>query len=128
MDTEFRPGQDLAGPYRVGQKLHRAAGSRRFYSSCSSYKSASPMMNGEPNREGTMCVLRLCRLMVLGMVLWAATAEATTYYVGTTGNDSNNGTSLNTPFRTIGKAASVVNPGDVVNVRGGTYGEAVNIN
>ena len=75
-----------------------------------------------------MCVLRLCRLMVLGMVLWAATAEATTYYVGTTGNDSNNGTSLNTPFRTIGKAASVVNPGDVVNVRGGTYGEAVNIN
>lgn len=72
-----------------------------------------------------MCVLRLSRLIVLGIALWSATAEAATYYVSTSGNDANNGTSTNTPFRTIGKAASVVNAGDVVNVRGGTYSESV---
>jgi hypothetical protein len=70
-------------------------------------------------------MLRLSRLIVFGLTLWSATAEATTYYVSTSGSDSANGTSISTPFRTIGKAASVVNPGDVVNVRGGTYGENV---
>lgn len=44
-----------------------------------------------------------------------------TYYVSTTGNDSNDGRSISTPFRTLGRAASAVRPGDVVWVRGGTY-------
>ncbi|MDP4188478.1 MAG: T9SS type A sorting domain-containing protein, partial [Bacteroidota bacterium] len=43
------------------------------------------------------------------------------YYVGLNGNDSNNGMSLNSPFRTITKAVSVVAGGDTVFVRGGTY-------
>jgi parallel beta-helix repeat protein len=43
------------------------------------------------------------------------------YYVATTGSDSNNGTSLNSPFKTINKAASVVSPGQTVLVKGGTY-------
>jgi parallel beta-helix repeat protein len=43
------------------------------------------------------------------------------WYVATNGSDSNNGTSLSTPFATIGKAASVVNPGQTVLVKGGTY-------
>ena len=84
-------------------------------------------MKGYSNREGTMCVLRLSRLIVLGIALWSATAEATTYYVAPTGNDANTGTSISTPFRTIGKAASVAQPDDVVNVRGGTYNEAVTL-
>jgi hypothetical protein len=52
---------------------------------------------------------------------------ATDYYVSTTGNDMNNGTSLATAFRTINYAvnyASLVG-GDVINIKGGTYIERV---
>lgn len=52
---------------------------------------------------------------------------ATTYYVAKTGSDSNNGTSIDTPFLTIQKASDVSLPGDVVNVRSGTYREMVNM-
>lgn len=44
-----------------------------------------------------------------------------TYYVSTTGSDSNDGRSVSNPFRTLQRAANVVQPGDVVWVRGGTY-------
>lgn len=48
---------------------------------------------------------------------------ANTYYVATTGNDSNNGTTALTPFRTLGRAgtATVSGRGDTVNVKAGTY-------
>ena len=46
------------------------------------------------------------------------------YYVATTGNDHNSG-SLETPWRTIQKAASVAQAGDTVNIRAGTYRETV---
>jgi hypothetical protein len=49
-------------------------------------------------------------------------ALATTYYVSATGSDSNSGTSTTAPFLTITKAASLTNPGDIVNVMSGTYG------
>jgi len=49
-----------------------------------------------------------------------------TYYVSTTGNDNNPGT-LNSPLRTIQKACNIVNPGDTVLVRGGTYSERVTL-
>lgn len=48
-----------------------------------------------------------------------------TYYVATNGNDGSSGLSLNEPFRTITKAVSVVNPGDTIEVRGGTYAGGV---
>lgn len=57
---------------------------------------------------------------VISLVLFSATANAATIYVATTGNDSNPGT-LNAPFRTITRAAWGRLPGDVVEVRGGTY-------
>jgi hypothetical protein len=47
-------------------------------------------------------------------------AAGTTYYVATNGNDSNRGT-FSQPFRTIQKAANVVNPGDTVIVKDGVY-------
>ena len=47
-----------------------------------------------------------------------------TYYVATNGNDTNPGTAIS-PFATIGKAASVVQAGDTVIVRSGTYHEAI---
>ena len=49
-----------------------------------------------------------------------------TYYVATDGNDANPGTAIS-PFATIGKAASVVGPGNTVIVRSGTYHEVINI-
>ena len=51
-----------------------------------------------------------------------ATIRGNTYYVSTTGNDNNPGT-LSSPFRTIQKTMNIVNPGDTVLVRGGTYNE-----
>lgn len=69
----------------------------------------------------------LMRKIVVGMVLLfcivAVPARATTYYVATDGNDNANGLSLETPFKTIQKAANIVNPGDTVLVREGTYYE-----
>lgn len=53
------------------------------------------------------------------------------YYVSPDGNDSNAGTS-DSPFKTIQKAADVVNPGDTVIIRDGIYSTSndymVNIN
>ena len=53
--------------------------------------------------------------MVFGTVAFAAT-----YYVSPNGSDGNNGSS-GAPFRTIQKAANVVNAGDIVIVKNGTY-------
>jgi hypothetical protein len=53
--------------------------------------------------------------------------SGTTYYVDAAGSDSNTGTTLASAFKTIGKAVSVVNPGDIVEVNAGTYTESVMI-
>ncbi|MEO6576700.1 MAG: DUF1565 domain-containing protein, partial [Polyangiaceae bacterium] len=44
----------------------------------------------------------------------------TTYYVSTSGNDANPGTSTQ-PWRTLQKAVDTIAPGDVALVRAGTY-------
>ena len=49
------------------------------------------------------------------------------FYVSTTGNDANNGSS-SAPWRTIQHAANVAIAGDTINVYGGVYHEAVTIN
>jgi Right handed beta helix region len=48
------------------------------------------------------------------------------FYVSSTGNDSNPGT-LTSPWRTIQHAANTVQAGDTVYVRAGTYNESVNV-
>ena len=48
-----------------------------------------------------------------------------TYYVATTGNDTNPGT-LAQPWRTIQRAANLMVAGDSVLIRGGTYYQSVN--
>lgn len=53
------------------------------------------------------------------------TAQGKTYYVSTTGSDSANGTTLTTPFKTLTKAVGVAVGGDIIEVRAGTYNEAV---
>ncbi len=47
------------------------------------------------------------------------------YYVSTNGCDSDCGTSIDNPFKTIQKAADVMEAGDVCYIRGGVYRETV---
>ena len=64
-----------------------------------------------------------CVTIAFAAVLFSAEgATATEYYVSASGSDSNNGTSLDSPFLTIQKAAGLTNPGDIVYVTNGTYG------
>ncbi|HVM58970.1 MAG TPA: right-handed parallel beta-helix repeat-containing protein, partial [Candidatus Paceibacterota bacterium] len=58
---------------------------------------------------------------VLALLSIPASAAAATYYVATNGSDSNSGTSVSSPFKTMQHAADLTNPGDTVYVRGGTY-------
>jgi len=55
----------------------------------------------------------------------AGANEANTYYVALNGDDTNPGTKTGFPFRTIQKAASIVQPGDTILVRAGVYPEPV---
>jgi hypothetical protein len=76
------------------------------------------------------------RFFFLLLTLWCTTPAfqantaflATNYYVTQTGNDNNAGTSMATPFRTITKALSKVQPGGIVFVQGGNtpYYERLN--
>jgi hypothetical protein len=59
-------------------------------------------------------------ICVFILLLFAAEVIGATYYVAPNGKDSNRGTK-SAPFRNIQKAASVVNPGDTVIVKDGTY-------
>lgn len=43
------------------------------------------------------------------------------YFVATNGSDSNKGTNVSAPFATLGKAAGLANPGDLICLRGGVY-------
>ena len=52
-----------------------------------------------------------------------ADVQPADYYVSTDGSDTHDGRTIGRPFRTIRRAASVVGPGDLVFIRGGTYKE-----
>ena len=53
--------------------------------------------------------------------------QATSYYVSPTGSNTNNGTSVDTPFKNLQQAADAMLPGDVCNIRSGVYRETVTI-
>lgn len=80
-----------------------------------------------PKRKRLLAMTMALLLVYVPLLSWKPTEAfaATGYYVSTAGSDSNNGTSLSTPFKTIQKAASVAQAGDSVTVRGGTYRETV---
>jgi len=59
-------------------------------------------------------------LLILLIFIVSKTVGATTYYVSTTGNDTNNG-SIEHPFGTINHALSFAYPGDIVYLRAGDY-------
>ena len=63
----------------------------------------------------------LVALLLTGIIVFPNIANANTYYVSTTGNDSNPGT-ISQPFRTLQRISSLtLNPGDIVYIRAGTY-------
>jgi hypothetical protein len=69
---------------------------------------------------------RICRpvLLLLLLQLLVYVASAREYHVSIKGNDKNPGT-ITQPFRTIGKAASLAVPGDMITVHAGVYREMV---
>src|ERR1700738_2367148 len=78
----------------------------------------------------TIQAVRLVIRLILGLciaVVTAAIASATTYYVSTTGRNSNDGLTTTSAWRNIQYAANHVQAGDTVQVLGGTYNEPVNI-
>lgn len=62
----------------------------------------------------------------LAALLFPASARATTFYVAPFGADTSPGT-ITQPWRTIGKAATTLAPGDTVLIRAGTYAEQVQV-
>lgn len=68
--------------------------------------------------------------VAIGLVILscAGSLAADTFYVATTGSDSNPGTSELLPWRTIQRAASSATPGSTVLIAGGIYSERVSIN
>jgi pectin methylesterase-like acyl-CoA thioesterase len=75
--------------------------------------------------RGRLLVLTLLALLVC--VSAAFGQPNSSFYVATTGNDSNPGTQA-APWRTIQHAADTARAGSTVNVRGGIYEELVSIN
>src|SRR5919109_221583 len=86
---------------------------------------AADSMRCWPLPNGRRCLLLLAAAVIgcgaarLGSVTGAA-PSGVAYYVSPSGSDANPGTKA-APFRTIQKAADVVNPGDVVIVGEGVY-------
>ena len=70
------------------------------------------------------CSFRVLPVILLAFVLLYSKSFSAVYYVATNGNDNNQGT-LQSPWRTIQHAADVMQPGDVVYIRGGEYNEQV---
>lgn len=64
-------------------------------------------------------------LIVLLLCILPVTAQATTYYVATTGNNANNGTAESTPFRTVAYCVSTMVAGDTCLVMEGDYSEGL---
>jgi parallel beta-helix repeat protein len=72
------------------------------------------------------CPLPLSALILLGaMLALPKVSECATFYVATTGSDSNSG-GISQPFGTIGKGISVLAGGDTLYIRAGIYNEAIN--
>src|SRR5262245_58531400 len=58
------------------------------------------------------------------LLLAAASTQATTYYIATTGNDANPGTAAQ-PFKTIQQGIAAAANGDTIQVAAGTYSERI---
>lgn len=71
--------------------------------------------------------MRKVFVLFLTFFLMAQIVVAKVYFVSVSGNDSNNGLSIDAPFKTIPKAVGLVNSGDTIYVRGGVHPYSSNI-
>ena len=88
---------------------------------------AQPPSNGTPTNTSTATPITGSTIP-MGLALntpGAGTSQ--TYYVATTGSDSNNGLSPQTPFLTIQHAIETVGPGGTIEIMGGTYAGGITI-
>jgi hypothetical protein len=65
----------------------------------------------------------ICALFLFGGIFSVPISQGATYYVAPDGNDSNPGAATR-PFKTIGRGAGLLKPGDTLYVRAGTYRES----
>ncbi len=79
-----------------------------------------PTARRQPELRAGRIFLRMVAYVAI-LAACGAYAPAATYYVAPSGLDGNDGSSQ-APFATIQAAANIVNPGDTVIVRDGTYG------
>ena len=68
--------------------------------------------------------MRFPLLLLLTLLFFTTPLSAATLYVAPSGDDTAAG-SIEKPLRSITRAAALAKPGDIVNVRGGTYRERV---
>jgi hypothetical protein len=73
---------------------------------------------------GLLLIATTLALLTPYLFVSPVSAAGATYYVSTSGSNSNPGT-LAQPWKTIQKAANTVTQGDTVYIRGGTYNEKV---
>lgn len=105
------------------------------------------MLNIHKNENGSVAVIfliliiaLLCVIIVMFSPLKNVFKNGTSYsflprfetasalsdvYIATSGSDTTGDGSINKPFKTFGKAQSMVGPGSTVYVRGGTYNEKI---
>jgi len=60
------------------------------------------------------------KTIIIATIFLLSNVNAKNYYVSTMGNDDTTGT-IDTPFKTITKLLSVIQPGDIGIIRGGVY-------
>ena len=71
------------------------------------------------------CRVTLASAITITATFRSSAVTGTNYYVSNTGSNSANGLTLDTAFKTINYAVGAVAPGDVIEVRAGTYAESV---
>ncbi len=71
------------------------------------------------------CLLTLTVIVLVMMLSNPTQAQTNIYYVSVKGDDNNPGSELQ-PFRTINRGVRVLQPGDTLLVKAGTYKEALN--
>ena len=72
--------------------------------------------------------MKSIKITLLFLVFAFKGFSQTQYYVSPTGNNTNDGLTITTPWKTIQKAANSAVPNSVVNITAGTYNELVSIN
>lgn len=67
-------------------------------------------------------------VVAVTLLFFASQVPAVEYFVATYGDNSNDGRSVNAPWRTIQHAINRTGPGDTINIRAGTYRGSLLIN